>query len=67
MSCGPMRGETALHFAAAYGDEEMVQALLASGGDKTIPDGSALIAGNIHFKGTLGYGDVISLTATGMR
>jgi ankyrin repeat protein len=31
-------GETPLHFAAAYGDEEMVQAMLAAGADRTAPN-----------------------------
>ena len=34
-----LQGETPLHFAAAYGDLEMVSCLMAAGGDPTIPNG----------------------------
>ena len=31
-------GETPLHFAAAYGDEEMIQAMLLAGADREAPN-----------------------------
>jgi ankyrin repeat protein len=40
-------GEAPLHFAAAYGDEEMIQALLAAGADRT--------AANTHGETPLAY------------
>jgi ankyrin repeat protein len=33
-----MWGETPLHFAAAFGDEEMIQAMLLAGADREAPN-----------------------------
>jgi ankyrin repeat protein len=42
-------GETPVHYAAAYGDEEMIQALLLAGADK--------VALNAHGETPLDYAD----------
>lgn len=60
------RGETPLHRAAAYGDAEMVAALIAAGADKSAKDvngDSPLTWGSWHLRpsevlGLLLYGDI---------
>ena len=60
------RGETPLHRGAAYGDKEMIEALLAAGADRSIRDahGDTPISwGSWHLRspsvlGLLLYGEV---------